>query len=86
MLFSCDPPHPPHPHHPHHPHHQTNRFTPPAHPPACSTYHTHSAPPRPQQVLVEMVERHQQARAAVTDEIVDAFMATRPMPWDQLYG
>ncbi|KAI3424193.1 hypothetical protein D9Q98_009549 [Chlorella vulgaris] len=31
-------------------------------------------------VLVEMVERHKAARAAVTDEIVDAFMAVRPMP------
>jgi tryptophanyl-tRNA synthetase len=26
-----------------------------------------------------MVERHQRARAQVTDEIVDAFMAVRPM-------
>ncbi len=31
-------------------------------------------------VLVDMVERHKAARAAVTDEIVDAFMAMRPMP------
>ncbi|EFN53541.1 hypothetical protein CHLNCDRAFT_25698 [Chlorella variabilis] len=31
-------------------------------------------------VLTEMVERHKAARAAVTDEIVDAFMAVRPMP------
>lgn len=36
------------------------------------------------QVLVEMVERHQKARAAVTEEVVDAFMAVRPMP--HLYG
>lgn len=35
-------------------------------------------------VLVEMVERHQKARAAVTEEVVDAFMAVRPMP--HLYG
>uniref|UniRef100_A0A803LBE0 Tryptophan--tRNA ligase, cytoplasmic n=1 Tax=Chenopodium quinoa TaxID=63459 RepID=A0A803LBE0_CHEQI len=31
-------------------------------------------------VLSEMVERHQRARAAVTDEMVDAFMAARPLP------
>lgn len=32
------------------------------------------------EVLTVMVERHQQARAAVTDEMVDAFMAVRPLP------
>ncbi|KAK2646642.1 hypothetical protein Ddye_021837 [Dipteronia dyeriana] len=32
------------------------------------------------QVLTELVERHQTARAAVTDEMVDAFMAVRPLP------
>ncbi|XP_038990386.1 tryptophan--tRNA ligase, cytoplasmic-like isoform X2 [Phoenix dactylifera] len=32
------------------------------------------------QVLSELVERHRQARAAVTDEMVDAFMAVRPLP------
>uniref|UniRef100_A0A7N0U985 Tryptophan--tRNA ligase, cytoplasmic n=1 Tax=Kalanchoe fedtschenkoi TaxID=63787 RepID=A0A7N0U985_KALFE len=32
------------------------------------------------QVLTEMVERHRFARAAVTDEMVDAFMAVRPLP------
>lgn len=32
------------------------------------------------EVLTLMVERHQQARAAVTDEMVDAFMAVRPLP------
>ncbi|CAM8961626.1 unnamed protein product [Rhodiola kirilowii] len=32
------------------------------------------------QVLTEMVERHRVARAAVTDEMVDAFMAVRPLP------
>lgn len=32
------------------------------------------------QVLTELVERHQVARAAVTDEMVDAFMAVRPLP------
>lgn len=31
-------------------------------------------------LLTEMVERHQRARAAVTDEMVDAFMAVRPLP------
>ncbi len=31
------------------------------------------------QVLQEMVARHQAARAAVTEEQVDAFMAVRPM-------
>ncbi|XP_027334406.1 tryptophan--tRNA ligase, cytoplasmic [Abrus precatorius] len=32
------------------------------------------------EVLTEIVERHQRARAAVTDEMVDAFMAVRPLP------
>ncbi|KAH0972094.1 hypothetical protein GBA52_024250 [Prunus armeniaca] len=32
------------------------------------------------QVLTELVERHCRARAAVTDEMVDAFMAVRPLP------
>ncbi|GLJ15228.1 hypothetical protein SUGI_0248900 [Cryptomeria japonica] len=32
------------------------------------------------EVLTEMVERHRKARAAVTDEMVDAFMAVRPLP------
>ena len=32
-------------------------------------------------VLVDIVARHQAARAAVTEEVVDAFMAVRPMPW-----
>ncbi|CAM8983882.1 unnamed protein product [Rhodiola kirilowii] len=32
------------------------------------------------QILTEMVERHRVARAAVTDEMVDAFMAVRPLP------
>ncbi|KAF7845028.1 tryptophan--tRNA ligase, cytoplasmic [Senna tora] len=32
------------------------------------------------EVLTEMVERHRRARAAVTDEMVDAFMAVRPLP------
>ncbi|XWS52740.1 hypothetical protein CRYUN_Cryun11dG0098100 [Craigia yunnanensis] len=31
-------------------------------------------------VLTELVERHRKARAAVTDEMVDAFMAVRPLP------
>ncbi|KAK9063060.1 hypothetical protein SSX86_016930 [Deinandra increscens subsp. villosa] len=31
-------------------------------------------------VLTELVERHRAARAAVTDEMVDAFMAVRPLP------
>lgn len=31
-------------------------------------------------VLTEIVERHRAARAAVTDEMVDAFMAVRPLP------
>lgn len=30
-------------------------------------------------VLTDMVSRHQRARAQVTDEVVDAFMAVRPM-------
>lgn len=33
------------------------------------------------EVLVELVQRHQKARAAVTDDVVDAFMARRPMPF-----
>ncbi|CAN4076478.1 unnamed protein product [Withania somnifera] len=32
------------------------------------------------EVLTDLVERHRQARAAVTDEMVDAFMAVRPLP------
>ncbi|PPD91328.1 hypothetical protein GOBAR_DD11728 [Gossypium barbadense] len=32
------------------------------------------------EVLTEIVERHRRARAAVTDEMVDAFMAVRPLP------
>ncbi|PQQ21184.1 tryptophan--tRNA ligase cytoplasmic [Prunus yedoensis var. nudiflora] len=32
------------------------------------------------QVLTELVERHRRAGAAVTDEMVDAFMAVRPLP------
>lgn len=32
------------------------------------------------EVLTDMVERHRKARAAVTDEMVDAFMAVRPLP------
>ncbi|PQQ14881.1 tryptophan--tRNA ligase cytoplasmic [Prunus yedoensis var. nudiflora] len=32
------------------------------------------------QVLTELVERHHRAGAAVTDEMVDAFMAVRPLP------
>ncbi|XP_022868460.1 tryptophan--tRNA ligase, cytoplasmic isoform X2 [Olea europaea var. sylvestris] len=32
------------------------------------------------EILMEMVERHRRARAAVTDEMVDAFMAVRPLP------
>lgn len=31
-------------------------------------------------VLSEIVERHRAARASVTDEVVDAFMAARPLP------
>ncbi|XP_076949266.1 tryptophan--tRNA ligase, cytoplasmic-like [Bidens hawaiensis] len=31
-------------------------------------------------VLTVLVERHQAARAAVTDEMIDAFMAVRPLP------
>ena len=30
-------------------------------------------------VLVELVERHKAARAAVSEDVVDAFMAVRPM-------
>ncbi|XP_020678995.1 tryptophan--tRNA ligase, cytoplasmic isoform X3 [Dendrobium catenatum] len=32
------------------------------------------------EVLSAIVERHQKARASVTDEMVDAFMAVRPLP------
>ncbi|WCJ41565.1 Tryptophan--tRNA ligase cytoplasmic [Euphorbia peplus] len=32
------------------------------------------------EVLTEIVERHRLARAAVTDQMVDAFMAVRPLP------
>ncbi|XP_075508437.1 tryptophan--tRNA ligase, cytoplasmic-like [Primulina tabacum] len=32
------------------------------------------------EVLTEIVENHRSARAAVTDEMVDAFMAVRPLP------
>ncbi|ONK62325.1 uncharacterized protein A4U43_C07F2730 [Asparagus officinalis] len=32
-------------------------------------------------VLSDLVERHRRARAAVTDEMVDAFMAVRPLPY-----
>ncbi|XP_028808788.1 tryptophan--tRNA ligase, cytoplasmic [Neltuma alba] len=32
------------------------------------------------EVLTELVERHRRARAAVTEEMVDAFMAVRPLP------
>ncbi|KAK4338097.1 hypothetical protein RND71_042584 [Anisodus tanguticus] len=32
------------------------------------------------EVLTDLVERHRRARAAVTDEMVDAFMAVRPFP------
>ena len=35
-------------------------------------------------VIAEIVERHQAARAAVTDDVVDAFMAPRKM--DNLFG
>lgn len=31
------------------------------------------------QILQDMVARHQAARALVTDSVVDAFMAVRPM-------
>jgi tryptophanyl-tRNA synthetase len=30
-------------------------------------------------VLTEIVERHKAARAAVSDDVVDAFMTVRPM-------
>lgn len=33
------------------------------------------------QVVIEIVERHRRARAAVTEEMVDAFMAVRPLPY-----
>jgi hypothetical protein len=36
------------------------------------------------QVVSDIVQRHQAARARVTDEVVDAFMAVRPMP--HLFG
>ncbi|KAG7594178.1 Aminoacyl-tRNA synthetase class Ic [Arabidopsis thaliana x Arabidopsis arenosa] len=32
------------------------------------------------EILTEIVERHRRARAAVTDEMVEAFMAVRPLP------
>ncbi|XP_075101488.1 tryptophan--tRNA ligase, cytoplasmic isoform X2 [Nicotiana tabacum] len=32
------------------------------------------------EVLTDLVERHRRARALVTDEMVDAFMAVRPLP------
>ncbi|KAL9269131.1 Tryptophan--tRNA ligase, cytoplasmic-like protein [Drosera capensis] len=32
------------------------------------------------EVLTDIVERHRRARAAVTEEMVDAFMAVRPLP------
>ncbi|KAK4741634.1 hypothetical protein SAY87_025222 [Trapa incisa] len=32
------------------------------------------------EVLTELVERHKRARAAVTEEMVDTFMAARPLP------
>ncbi|KAF3781006.1 Tryptophan--tRNA ligase [Nymphaea thermarum] len=32
------------------------------------------------EVLSELVERHQRARSAVSEEMVDAFMAVRPLP------
>ena len=32
------------------------------------------------EVLSELVERHRAARVLVTDEMVDAFMAVRPLP------
>ncbi|CAA7033930.1 unnamed protein product [Microthlaspi erraticum] len=41
------------------------------------------------QVLTQVVERHRRARADVTEELVDAFMAVRPLPtkseaWEQV--
>ncbi|XP_061364967.1 tryptophan--tRNA ligase, cytoplasmic [Gastrolobium bilobum] len=33
------------------------------------------------EVLTELVERHRRARAAVSEEMVDAFMAVRPLPY-----
>ena len=35
-------------------------------------------------VLVDITSRHQAARAAVSDEVVDAFMAARPL--DRMFG
>jgi tryptophanyl-tRNA synthetase len=35
-------------------------------------------------ILTEIVERHKAARAGVSEAVVDAFMAVRPMP--DLYG
>nr|XP_016475525.1 PREDICTED: tryptophan--tRNA ligase, cytoplasmic-like isoform X1 [Nicotiana tabacum] len=32
------------------------------------------------EVLTDLVERHRRARSLVTDEMVDAFMAIRPLP------
>jgi hypothetical protein len=32
-------------------------------------------------VLCELVNRHQEARKAVTDDVVDAFMAIRKLNW-----
>ena len=39
---------------------------------------------RAAQVVSDIVQRHQAARARVSDDIVDAFMAVRPMP--HLFG
>ncbi len=36
------------------------------------------------QVVTDIVQRHQAARAHVTNDVVDAFMAVRPMP--NLFG
>ncbi|KAF9598582.1 hypothetical protein IFM89_028209 [Coptis chinensis] len=33
------------------------------------------------EVLTALVTRHREARSKVTDEVVDAFMAVRPLPW-----
>ncbi|KAF2285009.1 hypothetical protein GH714_034691 [Hevea brasiliensis] len=41
---------------------------------------TGEAKKRLAEVLTELVERHRLARSAVTDEMVDAFMAVRPLP------
>jgi|UniRef100_A0A7S3F4N1 tryptophanyl-tRNA synthetase len=38
------------------------------------------------EVVTEIVERHKAARALVTDDVVDAFMTPRPMPWGELFG